>query len=468
VLLQAMSEGALTLADDGIILYANLRFAGLVGVPHERVVGASFAGFVHEPDRRRFEELLGQQGGSTRADLALSRPDGVLVLCVVSMSRVDGAGTWAVVVTDVTLERTRAQDDLSAQKEWLHGALSSIDDAVITTDGHGLVTFMNRRAASLTGWETGVGEPIQNVLRLVNAETRDRATDSAEQVLGSNLAVGLADASLLIARDGTERPIDGSAAPISDAKGRALGVILVFRDISGRKHAEETVQRRSAAEIAYLLEKTEKILDNIPTGVLALSDTEIAVAANRVLRERMPPTALGAPLSQAFPEAPSTTILRLRQLIEQTRRSSQVQSLFGAFLTLFGEEERYNVHVVPLEPRFPDTRFLLVIEDLSEVHALEGQLLRAEKLATVGVLSAGIVHEVGTPLGVIRGRAEYILAKLGLDHPQARGVQVIIEQIDHVTARCGCCSTSHASSRRRCGRSRRRRRSGPSSSSCAS
>ncbi|MCC6748784.1 MAG: histidine kinase [Deltaproteobacteria bacterium] len=210
--------------------------------------------------------------------------------------------------------------------------------------------------------------------------------------------------------------------------------LAAFIFYAARRTAVLRDRLRYAAEIEYLHEKTEKILDNIPTGILALSDDGVTVAVNRVLRERMPPTALGAPLPEAFPEAASGTILRLRGLIEQTRLSNQVQSLFGEFLALFGDEERYNVHVVPLEPRFPDTRFLVVIEDLSEVRALEDQLLRAEKLATVGVLAAGIAHEIGTPLGVVRGRAEYVLGKLGPDHSQARGVQVIIEQIDHVTS----------------------------------
>jgi len=113
--------------------------------------------------------------------------------------------------------------------------------------------------------------------------------------------------------------------------------------------------------------------------------------------------------------------------------AERVRALFGERLSLFGEEGQYNVHAVPLEPRFPEARVLLVIEDLSALRSLEDQLLRAEKLATVGMLAAGIAHEIGTPLGIVRGRAEFLAWKLGTEHPQAAGARVIVEQIDHVT-----------------------------------
>jgi signal transduction histidine kinase len=73
------------------------------------------------------------------------------------------------------------------------------------------------------------------------------------------------------------------------------------------------------------------------------------------------------------------------------------------------------------------------LRSASHVAQLQSQLVRAEKLATVGVLAAGIAHEVGTPLGVVRGRAEYLLGKLGGEHPQAASARVIVEQIDRVS-----------------------------------
>ena len=106
---------------------------------------------------------------------------------------------------------------------------------------------------------------------------------------------------------------------------------------------------------------------------------------------------------------------RLRTLVDGALATGFVQSRHGEHLPLFGKDGQYSLHAVPLEPGFPEAHVLLVVEDLSEVRALELRLLRAEKLATVGVLADGIAHEIGTPLGVVRGRAEYLLGKLPED-----------------------------------------------------
>jgi two-component system sensor histidine kinase HydH len=191
--------------------------------------------------------------------------------------------------------------------------------------------------------------------------------------------------------------------------------------------------RRHADRLAHLHDKTQKILDNIPTGVLALTAEGRISAVNQALRSRMPASVVGAPLAAAFPQAPEPVVTRLQGLVEAATREARVRSLLGEPLALFGEEGQYSIHAVPLEAREPEVRTLLVVEDLSSVRALETQLLRAEKFATVGVLAAGIAHEIGTPLGVVRGRAEYVLGKLGSAHPQTAGVAVIIEQIDRVS-----------------------------------
>ncbi len=212
-----------------------------------------------------------------------------------------------------------------------------------------------------------------------------------------------------------------------------LIVFGVYVIVASRRAVALQESLRHADRLAHLHEKTQKILDNIPTGVLALSASGRITAVNQALRERLPPTAVGASLREAFPRAPGPVVDRLTSLVEAACGAERVLSLHGEPLPLFGEEGEYRVHAVPLERHDAEVRVLLVVEDLSNVHALESQLLRAEKLATVGILAAGIAHEIGTPLGVVRGRAEYVLGKLGAQHPQAGGMQVIIEQIDRVS-----------------------------------
>jgi len=193
-------------------------------------------------------------------------------------------------------------------------------------------------------------------------------------------------------------------------------------------------ERLQASEaLARAHARTQHVIDHIPTGVITCSVDGSILAVNHTLAARVTASAIGSSLATAFPDAPQAMVRVLEALLGAARASEQPQSLFGEAAALFGEEGCYNLHAVPVDLRSAEPRLLLVIEDVSRVHALESQLLRAEKLVTVGELAAGMAHEVGTPLGVVRGRAEYVLRKIGAEHPQAKGVADIVDQIDHVT-----------------------------------
>lgn len=209
----------------------------------------------------------------------------------------------------------------------------------------------------------------------------------------------------------------------------AFGALVVAL---ARKSAQASERLAQGERLARLHQRTERTLDNIPAGVLTIDAQHRVTAANRVLRQRMAQPLPGS-LAASLPNAPAAVIDRLGALLAAAVTTQTVQSIHGERLALFGSEGQYSVHAVPLGEPHDDARALLVVEDVSEVHALESQLLRAEKLATIGVLVAGLAHEVGTPLGIVRARGEYVLDKLGADHPQARGLGVMIEQIDRVT-----------------------------------
>ena len=163
------------------------------------------------------------------------------------------AALAALIGLSIVLSRyLRARDEaealIAAQGERLRVTLESIGDAVVTTDLDGRVTNLNRVAQSLTGWrpEEAQGQPLEEVFRIVNESTREPAESPAIRALRDGVVVGLANHTLLIRRDGSETPIDDSAAPIRDPQGRVHGCILVFRDISERKTAEREVGQAQA------------------------------------------------------------------------------------------------------------------------------------------------------------------------------------------------------------------------------
>jgi len=159
-----------------------------------------------------------------------------------------------MVFRDVTEER-RAQLALAAEKELLQTTLRSIGDGVIVTDPEGRVTSLNAAARAITGWPEAEarGRRLTEVFPLLDERTREPCPDPVSRVLESGGVVGLSDHPLLVARDGGERSISDSGAPIRDEEGTLLGVVLVFRDVTQRRRIEEELRKVQKLESIGLL-----------------------------------------------------------------------------------------------------------------------------------------------------------------------------------------------------------------------
>jgi PAS domain S-box-containing protein len=170
----------------------------------------------------------------------------------------------------VGVERKFAQQRLHEQREWLRVTLASIGDAVIATDTLGRVTFLNPVAEQLTCWNQGEaqGRPLESVFVIVNEQTHQPVENPVEKVLRDGVIVGLGNHTVLIARDGTQRPIDDSAAPIRDTSGEMIGVVLIFRDVTEQRRAEREL-RQSEQELAEFFENATVGLHWVgPDGII--------------------------------------------------------------------------------------------------------------------------------------------------------------------------------------------------------
>src|SRR5712671_4155290 len=125
--------------------------------------------------------------------------------------------------------------------ELLHVTLLSIGDAVIATDTQGRITFMNPVSELLTGWgfHEANGKYLEEVFKIINEKTRQPVENPIARVLKEGTVIGLANHTVLISRNKTEITIDDSAAPIKNKSENLIGVVLVFRDVTERKRAEE-------------------------------------------------------------------------------------------------------------------------------------------------------------------------------------------------------------------------------------
>src|SRR6266568_7598683 len=181
-------------------------------------------------------------------------------------------------------ERNRVMEALAAEKERLAVTLRSIGDGVIATDERARVTLFNSVAEELTGWksEEAAGKTLREVFNIVNEETRQPALSPVDRVLREGVVVGLANHTALIARDGTERPIADSAAPIRDASGRTRGVVLVFRDQTEERQAEQAL-RESEQRIRLKLDSLLSPQGDI--GQLELADIIDASAIQQLMED---------------------------------------------------------------------------------------------------------------------------------------------------------------------------------------
>src|SRR5688500_6512827 len=323
-------------------------------------------------------------------------------------------------------------ETLHEQRDWLLVTLSSIGDAVITTDTDGRVTFLNPVAESLTGWTPGeaVGQPLDGVFRLINEDSRQPVESPTVRALREGRTVKLASHSVLVARDGRERAISDSAAPIRNDKGEVAGVVLVFRDITERRTTERALAKALAyaADIIATLREPFVVLD----GDLRVKTANRSFYDSFHVTKEETENRLVYDLGNGQWDIPS-----LRKLLDEvlTRNKSvddfEVQH---SFPDLGRKTMLLNARPFPPDSKHPEL-ILLAVEDVSALRE------RADELAEAGrrkdEFLATLAHELRNPLAPIRNAVQS-LGMEGLPEPGvkiardviARQVAVMVRLVD--------------------------------------
>jgi PAS domain S-box-containing protein len=230
-------------ATDGIASWSNYRAFHADGRPYAGTDWAMAHALLHkevvEPREVQIQRFDGSRAIVLGGAAPFFGPDGEI------------AGALSVFADISALKQQENELRLAAERYFT--SLNSIADAVIATDAHGQITFINPVAEALTGWQLADAQdrPLADVFRIVDATTRNAVLSPLERVIAEGKAIRLSEDTLLLARDGSELALDQSCAPIFDAKRELAGVVLVFRDVTERRREE--ARRRFITDAKVLL-----------------------------------------------------------------------------------------------------------------------------------------------------------------------------------------------------------------------
>lgn len=267
--------------------------------------------------------------------------------------------------------------------------LSSIGDGVISTDANGNIDFINGAAERLTGWkaEEAIGKPIEKVLAIINKESRVPVEGIAEKALETGQPIGLKNHSALISRNGNEYYMSASFSPIRDKDGNVNGVVIVFRDITRIKKIEEEI-----------LEERNKFMtfyEHAPMGILVLDSNAVVISANKTFTDMLGVNErsikdknIGYSMHCVYSyekgcgNGAKCSFCDIRNAISTSIDTGSLCKDMEVHMHIFvGGMQRkvwYNISISPIVYG-GETRFILIIHDITERKEAEIKLIKSEK-----------------------------------------------------------------------------------------
>ncbi|PKL84724.1 MAG: hypothetical protein CVV22_11500 [Ignavibacteriae bacterium HGW-Ignavibacteriae-1] len=262
---------------------------------------------------------------------------------------------------------------LRESEENLTITLNSIGDGVISTDSNGIIKGINPIGAKLTGWakEDAIGRPFKEVFKLLHAETLEPVECPVDQVFLTKEIVGLTNRTLLISKDGTERNIADSAAPIRDFDGIIRGAVVVFSDV--------TEMYKVRREIRESEEKYRNLIE-LSTDAIFINQSNCIVYANpsclKLLEADSAEQIIGkSPLELFHPEYHDVIKQRIQAMLVEYKPVEMIEEII---ISLKGKEVSVEVTAAPFELK-GNKVIQVIMRDISERKKAEKKIRDSEE-----------------------------------------------------------------------------------------
>lgn len=409
----------------------TMNAAGLAMVEaksSQEIVGTDVCNLVAAEFRPAFRALIGKagQGEADRLEYEAVGLQGTrrwLETHVVPLRALDGVITAVLGVTRDVTERKKAEKLLRQSEERYRRLLSVLPDAILVTREKRII-FINEQGLRLLGAandEEIVGKSPDAIL---HSDYHHLAGERIQQLLGTDGAVPEIEGEI-VRLDGTIVDVEISAARFRDEEG--VGILMVLRDMTQRKLAEQRL-RESEERLQSLLGSME---DVIWSSSLDLTAVHYVSPSAKEIYGRPVEDFIRTPslrLDMAHPEdgpAVAKAVLDLGATGEFdveyriVRPDSAIRWLHDR-----GHVIRDHDH--------KSLRIDGIASDITERKRLQEQLRRTERVAELGTVASGMAHEIGTPMNVILGRAEYLMERTK-EEPVRKGLQTIVSQVERIT-----------------------------------